>query len=54
MRAGVTNAMKEEYILAYYEGDEQRMAEIKQMLTDIGLYENVNKTLKEWRESVAK
>jgi hypothetical protein len=54
MRAGVTNAMKEEYILAYYEGDEQRMAEIKQMLTDIGLYENVNKTLKEWRESVTK
>ena len=54
MRAGVTTAMKEEYILAYYEGDEQKMAEIKQMLTDIGLYENVNKTLKEWRESVTK
>lgn len=53
IRTGVTSAMKEEYILAYYEGDDEKMEQIKQMLIELGIYgksSDVKKTLKAWLE----
>ncbi len=53
IRTGVTSAMKEEYIVAYYEGDSAKMEQIKQMLIELGIYgksSDVKKTLKAWLE----